>query len=94
MTKAALRKYWNRFPEVEEQLKSWHMEASHAKWRRPADIIKNYPGARVLSDNRIVFNIKGNKYRLIVKINYEYQIIWIRFVGTHKEYDAIDANKI
>lgn len=94
LTKAVLREYWKKFPEVEEQLKSWHMEASRAKWRKPADVIKNYPGTKVLSDNRIVFNIKGNKYRLIVKINYEYQITWVRFIGTHNEYDVIDATKI
>lgn len=70
------------------------MEACRIKWLKPADVIKDYPGTRILSDNRVVFNIKGNKYRLIVKINYKYQIMWIRFVGTHEEYDFIDATKI
>lgn len=50
--------------------------------------------ASILKDNRVVFNIKGNNYRLVVKINFHYQMMWIRFVGTHKEYDIIDANKI
>ena len=63
-------------------------------WRNPKEIKKVYPSASFLVDNRVVFNIKGNKYRLIVKINYDYSIIWIRFVGTHAEYDKIDATKI
>ena len=60
----------------------------------PNELKKEYPSASILEDNRIVFNIKGNNYRLIVKINYEYKIIWIRFIGTHGEYDKINANKI
>ena len=57
-------------------------------------IKKEYPSASILNDNRIVFNIKGNKYRLIIKINYSYQMVWVRFIGTHAEYDKIDATKI
>ena len=57
-------------------------------------IKKEYPSASILNDNRIVFNIKGNSYRLIVRINYNYQMIWIRFIGTHAEYDKINANEI
>ncbi|MBC7757962.1 MAG: type II toxin-antitoxin system HigB family toxin, partial [Phormidesmis sp. FL-bin-119] len=53
-----------------------------------------YPSAGFLQDNRVVFNIKGNKYRLIVRINYDYKMVWIRFIGTHVEYDKIDATKI
>ena len=56
--------------------------------------MKEYPSTNLLAENRVVFNIKGNSYRLIVKINYEYQMIWIRFIGTHAEYDKIDATKI
>ena len=90
----ALKEYWVKHKECEDQLKTWYREAEKAKWGKPNDLIKKYPSASILEDNRIVFNIKGNKHRLIVKINYKYQILWIRFIGTHAEYDKIDANKI
>ena len=65
-----------------------------AKWKSPKQIKIEYPSASFLANNRVVFNIKGNKYRLITKINYEYRMIWIRFIGTHAEYDKIDATNI
>lgn len=77
-----------------QQLKSWFQEASNAEWKNSNEIKKVYPSASILKDNRIVFNIKGNTYRLIVRINYNYQMIWIRFIGTHAEYDKINANEI
>jgi mRNA interferase HigB len=80
--------------DSQQQLASWYREASNAEWESPTDIKIEYPGASFLQDNRVVFNIKGNKYRLIIKINYDYQMIWIRFIGTHAEYDKIDATKI
>jgi len=75
-------------------LKSWYREAERANWQNMNELKAEYPSASILQDSRIVFNIKGNHYRLIVKINFEYQICWIRFIGTHAEYDKIDANKI
>lgn len=63
-------------------------------WKNPGDIKQAYTTASILNGNRVVFNIKGNKYRLIVKINYDYQMVWIRFIGTHAEYDKINANEI
>jgi mRNA interferase HigB len=75
-------------------LKLWFGEASVASWRNPNDIKRKYPSASILGSNRVVFNINGNQYRLIVRINYHYQIVWIRFVGSHSDYDKIDANKI
>jgi mRNA interferase HigB len=80
--------------DSEQQLKSWFQETSNAEWKNPNDIKIEYPSASILADNRVVFNIKGNKYRLIVRINYDYGMTWIRFVGTHAEYDKIDATKI
>ena len=65
-----------------------------SKWQTPSDIKRLYPSASFLSENRVVFNIKGNSYRLIIKINYKYQVVWVRFIGTHAEYDKIDANSI
>ncbi len=89
-----MREFWEKHSDSEQQLKSWFQETSNAEWNSPNDIKIEYPSASILSNNRGVFNIKGNKYRLIVRINYDYKMAWIRFVGTHAEYDKIDANKI
>jgi len=86
--------FWARHKSCEEQLKAWYKEVVEADWKGPADIKKDYPSASFLKENRVVFNIKGNNFRLIVKINYSYRIVWIRFIGTHAQYDKIDANKI
>jgi mRNA interferase HigB len=79
---------------LREFYKAWYKEAEHASWKSPNDIKARFPGASVLGDNRIVFNIKGNHYRLIVKFNYRYGWAWIRFIGTHAQYDKINAEKI
>jgi mRNA interferase HigB len=89
-----LRDYWAVHADAEEALRAWHSDARHAEWRSPADIRARYANASILSDNRVVFNIRGNTYRLIVAINYDYGIIYIRFVGTHAEYDKVDAETI
>ncbi|TCD08221.1 type II toxin-antitoxin system HigB family toxin [Pedobacter frigidisoli] len=94
IAKKILRDFWEKHPNCEEQLKSWFQETSNIEWNKPNDIKSDYPSASILTENRIVFNIKGNNYRLIIKINYEYQMVWIRFIGTHAEYDKIDATKI
>jgi mRNA interferase HigB len=94
VAKKTLRDFWERHPDRMQQLKAWYQEASKGAWKSPGVIKRDYPSASFLADNRVVFNIKGNHYRLFVKINYEYKIIWIRFVGTHAEYDKIDAVKI
>jgi mRNA interferase HigB len=83
-----------KHPDSEQALKAWYQEAEHASWKGPKDIKKDYPSASFLADNRVVFNIRGNKYRLIVRINYSYSMVWIRFVGTHAQYGRIDAAKI
>lgn len=89
-----MRESWNLHADSEQQLKSWFLESSNASWKTPNDVKLEYPNASILSSNRVVFNIKGNKYRLIVKINYNHQLVWIRFVGTHAEYNKINANEI
>lgn len=94
IAKKILRDYWNLHSECEQQLKTWYNEAADAVWKTPNDIKKEYPSASFLEDNRVVFNIKGNKHRLIVRINYHYQMVWIRFIGTHAQYDKIEASKI
>jgi mRNA interferase HigB len=94
IAKKILREFWERYPDCEQQLKAWFQETGNVEWRNPKDIKREYPSASILADNRVVFNIKGNHYRLVVKINYDYQMVWIRFIGTHAEYDKIDAKKI
>ena len=94
IAKKILREFWIKHTDCEEQLKAWFQETSNCEWNNSNEIKSDYPSASILGDNRIVFNIKGNHYRLIIKINYDYQMIWIRFIGTHAEYDKIDATKI
>ena len=94
IAKKILRDFWETHPDTLQQLKAWYQETSKAEWARPKQIKLEYPSTSFLTDNRIVFNIKGNHYRLIVRINYDYQMIWIRFIGTHAEYDKIDAKTI
>lgn len=94
IAKKALRDFWENHPDCEQQLKSWYREASKANWQSPQDIKNNYPSASIIEGNRVVFDIKGNHYRLVVKINYDYGMVWIRFVGTHAEYDKIDVKAI
>ena len=94
IAKRTLRDFWVKHADCEQQLKSWYRETEQSSWANINDLKKEYPNASILNDNRIVFNIKGNKYRLIVKLTFEYQICWIRFIGTHAEYDKINANTI
>ena len=93
IAKSTLREFWFKHAVCEQALKSWYNEADKSERLSPADIKAGYPGASILANDRIVFNIKGNSYRLIVKINYAYQLVWIRFVGTHAAYDKIKATK-
>jgi len=94
IAKKILREFWERQNDSEEQLKTWYKEASKAIWTSPSDIKSEYPRASILKNGRVVFNICGNKYRLIVQINYSRRWVFIRFIGTHTEYDKQDANKI
>ncbi|MBA2500571.1 MAG: type II toxin-antitoxin system HigB family toxin [Chitinophagaceae bacterium] len=94
IAKKILREFWKKHPDCEQQLKAWYQETSKAEWKNTKIIKIEYPSAIFLTGNRVVFNIKGNHYRLIVKINYDYQMVWIRFIGTHSGYDKIDATKI
>jgi mRNA interferase HigB len=92
--KSTLRQFWEKYPDSEQYLKTWYDTAMSSDWKTPVDVKKSYSNASILKDSRIVFNIKGNTYRLIVKVNFEKRWIFIRFIGTQVEYDKIDANKI
>ena len=91
---SALRNFWERHPDSEQPLKAWHDEARHAAWATPQDIRNHYANASFVGNNRVVFNIKGNDYRLIVAVAYRFQAIYIKFIGTHADYDRIDATTV
>jgi len=91
---STLRAFWERYPEAAQPLKAWYEEATSASWSQPSDIKAQYRSADVLKNRRVVFNIKGNDYRLIVTIAYKLQLVYVKFVGTHKEYDAVDAETV
>ena len=90
----ALREFWKKHPDAEIPLRSWYAAAGRVVWRSPADVKAAYRNASFIANNRIVFNVKGNDYRLIVAVHYNRGMMFIRFVGTHREYDRIDASKI
>jgi len=94
VAKRILREFWGKQTDSEDQLKTWYREASKAFWTSPTHVKSEYPKASILKSSRVVFNICGNKYRLIVQINYLRQWVFIRFIGTHMDYDKIDADKI
>ncbi len=89
-----MREYWERHPDSEQYLKTWYDTAMNTEWKSPNEVKQTYGNASILKDSRIVFNVKGNSYRLVAKFNFEKQWIFIRFIGTHEEYNRIDANTI
>ncbi len=91
---STLKKYWETHREVEQPLRAWCYEVEHAEWRSSHDVVRHYPYSDPIGDNRVVFNIKGNHNRLVVKIHYNTKVVYIRFIGTHEEYDRINAEMI
>ncbi len=89
-----LRDFLMIHADAEAVLRAWYTDANRAEWKSPADIKTIYANASILGHNRVVFNIRGNTYRLIIAINYTIGIIYIRFIGTYAEYDRINADKI
>jgi mRNA interferase HigB len=94
VSRSTLITFWEKHRDSEQPLKEWFSEAENASWNSPDEIKQRYASADPLPGNRMVFNIKGNTYRLVVKIHYNTGVIYIRFIGTHAEYDKIDAEKI
>ena len=97
IAKRALRLFWESHPrggDARTPLEVWHSTVEHADWENPAAVKATYGDASILKNSRVVFNVGGNKFRLVVRINYPYRIVYIRFVGTHQEYDKIDAETI
>lgn len=89
-----LRDFWQRHPAAEQPLKAWLDEARQTLWLTPADIKARYRSASFLHNRRVVFNIKGNDYRLVVSVAYRFQAVYVKFIGTHAQYDAVDAETV
>ena len=94
IAKSTLRKFWENHRDSEQYLKTWYDTVLNANWKSPHDIKNTYANASILNSGRVVFNIKGNSYRLVMRFNFEKEWAFIRFVGTHTDYDKIDANRI
>ena len=88
---STLREFWRKHPPAEVPLQSWYAEARRATWKSPAEVKESHRNASFIAGDRVVFNIKGNDYRLIVAMRYRKQIMYVRFIGTHREYDKVDA---
>ena len=91
---SGLRAFWTRYPDSETSLRAWYALASRAAWKTPADIKAAYRNASFTANKRVVFNIKGNDYRLVVAVRYDLGVMYVRFVGTHRQYDRIDVKTI
>lgn len=90
----SLREFWARHPQAEQPLRAWADEVRQARWKRPADIKAQFASASILKSRRVVFNIKGNDYRVVAAVAYRFQAVYVKFVGTHAEYDEIDADAV
>jgi mRNA interferase HigB len=91
-----LREFWEKpeYTDTEASLRAWYHDAKSAIWKNSNDLKQQYKNASILGEGRAIFNIKGNQYRLVVAIDYEFQVLFVRFIGTHKQYDNIDAKTI
>lgn len=96
IVRKALKDFWEKSPhrDAEQPLKAWFKEVEIADWATPSDVKRIYRNASFAGNDRVVFNIAGNKYRLVVRINYPYRVVYIRFIGTHKAYDHIEVKEM
>ena len=94
IAKKTIKDFWQKHPQAEQQLKAWYADTKQSNWQSPADIKAVYANASIVANNRVVFNIKGNDFRLVCSIHYPSGIVFVRFVGTHAEYDKIDVTTI
>ncbi len=91
-----MKDFWQRpgHEDAEVPLREWFTEVRKANWKSPNEVKKNFGSASIIANNRIVFNIKGNQYRLVTAVDYKRQIIYIRFIGTHRQYDGVNSEEI
>ncbi|MEE4376426.1 MAG: type II toxin-antitoxin system HigB family toxin [Candidatus Competibacteraceae bacterium] len=94
IAKRTLRQFWDNHPDAKGPLEAWHAETVKACWETPQQIKQQFRSASIIKGGRVVFNISGNKYRLIVAIDYGRQACYVKFVGTHRQYDLIDAETV
>jgi mRNA interferase HigB len=92
--KRPLKEFWEKHRDVQGALEAWLAHAERAEWDSPADVVADYRSADILSGDRVVFNLKGNQYRLVVRIRYPSHVVYVRFIGTHQEYDRVEATEI
>ena len=94
IARKTLKTCWTAHTDVEKSLRAWFHEAKRSKWKSFQDIKKTYPAADVLPGNRVIFDIKGNNYRLVVSVDFQKAIVWIKWIGTHRDYDRINVTEI
>ena len=94
IAKRTLREFWERHPDARLPLEHWHREVRRAEWDTPAQVMRQWPRVSIVGRNRVVFRIKGNQYRLVVEIFYPGRQVYIRFIGTHAEYDLVDVEEV
>ena len=91
---STLRAFWTKHPDAQTPLQAWYALASRAQWKSPTDIKEAYRSASFTNNNRVVFNIKGNDYRLVVLVRYDKDLLFVKFVGTHAQYDKVDVTTV
>lgn len=94
LSRKKIREFWERHLDVRQSLQAWYDDVKHSIWKSPADIKAAYRNASFVGNDRVIFNLKGNTYRIGVAIRYDHGIVFIRFIGTHQEYDRIDAASV
>ncbi len=94
IARRTLRDFWKKHPDAEQPLKAWFAEAQTAEWKTPQAIKGQYRSASFVGDNRVIFNVGANKYRLVVHVNYGFRIVYVKFIGTHTDYNRIDPETI
>jgi mRNA interferase HigB len=94
ISKRTLKQFWEKHPQVETPLKVWFVMVSKAEWSGPADVKAMFGSADFLGDSRVIFDIGGNKFRLVARIAYRFKRVMVKFVGTHKEYDEINPEVV
>lgn len=94
ISRKTLREFWERHPDARKPLEAWYSDVKNSQWKTPIEVKRIYQNASFIANNRIVFNIKGNQYRIVVAVAFKVGIVFIRFVGTHEEYDRIEASRV